>query len=144
MVNNLTSQIFILKLSLIFIFAFIVNTQSFPNALRCPVNPFKTYPLKDLPSHNIPGLEGVSSNFLHWFVGFTDAEGCFRIEFRNIRSITFNFEINLHMDDRAALDHIIKTLKVGRVTVSGGLARLKICSYADIKTVIIPIFSSIP
>lgn len=41
--------------------------------------------------------------FIEWFVGFTEAEGCFKIKPRyrdgRIISFQFEFEIHLHIDD---------------------------------------------
>lgn len=57
--------------------------------------------------------------FVEWFVGFTEAEGCFKFKprYRNdkIISFQFEFEIHLHIDDFNLLDYIKKTLKMGNV-----------------------------
>lgn len=57
--------------------------------------------------------------FLQWFVGFTEAEGCFKIKPRyregHIISFQFEFEIHLHIDDLKLLDYIKKTLNIGNV-----------------------------
>ena len=57
--------------------------------------------------------------FIEWFVGFTEAEGCFKIKPRYrdgiIISFQFEFEIHLHIDDFDLLDSIKKTLKMGNV-----------------------------
>ena len=57
--------------------------------------------------------------FIEWFVGFIDAEGCFKFKprYRNDRIISFQFEfeIHLHIDDLNLLDLIKKTLKMGNV-----------------------------
>jgi hypothetical protein len=34
---------------------------------------------KSLPTHNIKSLPDATKQFLQWFVGFVDAEGCFAI-----------------------------------------------------------------
>lgn len=57
--------------------------------------------------------------FVEWFVGFAEAEGCFKFKprYRNDRIISFQFEfeIHLHIDDFNLLDYIKKTLKMGKV-----------------------------
>jgi hypothetical protein len=50
------------------------------------------YSLKSLPPHNIIGLSHISSEFLNWFVGFTDAEGCFNIA-KNLNKHIFRYTI---------------------------------------------------
>lgn len=46
----------------------------------------------------------TDSEFKQWFVGFTDAEGCFRIAINNNNKvISFNFAIGLHIDDQEVL-----------------------------------------
>ena len=61
---------------------------------------------------------GLTKSFLFWFAGFTDSEGNFIITQRNtLNSIYFGFRfrIRLHIDDKATLDFIQKTLGVGTV-----------------------------
>ena len=57
--------------------------------------------------------------FIEWFVGFTEAEGCFKIKPRYrdgiIISFLFEFEIHLHIDDFNLLDYIKKTLKMEKI-----------------------------
>ena len=52
-------------------------------------------------------------------MGFTEAEGCFKIKPRYrdgiIISFQFEFEIHLHIDDFDLLDSVKKTLKMGNV-----------------------------
>jgi hypothetical protein len=63
----------------------------------------------------------IDSNFLEWFVGFTDAEGCFIINpflKRNklsILSFSFMFKITLHKDDEKVLRIIKDRMKIGGV-----------------------------
>ena len=46
----------------------------------------------------------TDSEFKQWFVGFTDAEGCFRIAINNKNKvISFNFSILLHIEDKEVL-----------------------------------------
>ena len=57
--------------------------------------------------------------FIQWFVGFTEAEGCFKIKPRyregKFISFQFEFEIHLHIDDLTLLNLIKETLKIGNV-----------------------------
>ena len=61
--------------------------------------------------------------FIQWFVGFTEAEGCFKIKPRyregKFISFQFEFEIHLHIDDLTLLNHIKETLKIGNVYANG-------------------------
>ena len=46
----------------------------------------------------------LSSDFIEWFVGFTDAEGCFQITpQRSGNAFEFRISFGLHIDDRAVL-----------------------------------------
>lgn len=59
--------------------------------------------------------------FLAWFIGFVDAEGCFKIKpkYRQnkdlVHSFYFEFEIHLHKDDVRVLEFIRDSLGFGRV-----------------------------
>ena len=57
--------------------------------------------------------------FFQWFVGFTEAEGCFKFKprYRNgkIISFQFEFEIHLHIDDIELLNRIKENLNIGNV-----------------------------
>jgi hypothetical protein len=63
----------------------------------------------------------IDSKFLEWFVGFTDAEGCFIIQrfFKknqlSISSFVFMFKITLHKDDEKVLRIIKDRLRIGGV-----------------------------
>ena len=57
--------------------------------------------------------------FKQWIVGFSDAEGCFRIAINNKNKvISFNFAILLHIDDLEVLEFIKNKLNCGRVYTS--------------------------
>ena len=62
------------------------------------------------------------SKFYSWFVGFTDAEGCFLIHIlynkdkTKVKAISFVFQIQLHEDDANVLEYIHIKLGVGKVT----------------------------
>jgi LAGLIDADG endonuclease len=63
----------------------------------------------------------IDSKFLEWFVGFTDAEGCFFINRflkknkLSISSFAFMFKITLHKDDEKVLRIIKDRLRIGGV-----------------------------
>ena len=76
--------------------------------------------------------------------GFTDSEGNFIITTRNtLNSINFGFifRIRLHIDDKATLDFIQKTLGVGRVYEENDECIFVVYKFEDIISVIIPIFT---
>jgi hypothetical protein len=65
----------------------------------------------------------IDSKFLEWFVGFTDAEGCFIINRflkknkLSISSFVFMFKITLHIDDEKVLRIIKDRLRIGGVRI---------------------------
>lgn len=65
--------------------------------------------------------DSIDSKFLEWFVGFTDAEGCFIINpflkknELSISSFVFMFKITLHKDDEKVLRIIKDRLRIGGV-----------------------------
>lgn len=63
-----------------------------------------------LPFHNINRISKVSSEFLQWFAGFTDAEGNFLISIDSLGYVVFRFRIVLHVDDIEVLQKIRNTL----------------------------------
>jgi hypothetical protein len=90
-------------------------------------------------------LKNVSSEFLYWFSGFTDAEGNFLISIDR-QYVRFRFKISLHIDDVEVLNTIKSNLNVGTVTLESSR---KCCSYViqdyeQIKSVICPIFNAYP
>lgn len=57
----------------------------------------------------------INDEFLHWFSGFTDAEGNFLITIdRNY--VKLRFKISLHIDDLKVLQIIQSNLNIGRIT----------------------------
>lgn len=90
-------------------------------------------------------LERVSSDFLHWFSGFSDGEGNFLITLDR-EYVKFRFKITLHIDDVEVLNTIKSNLNIGRVTLENSKNRCSFIveSYADIKNVICSIFRSFP
>ena len=57
-------------------------------------------------------------DFLEWFRGFTDAEGCFFIGRNKDKYFKFVFKITLHLDDRGVLEYIKKFLEIGKIYIS--------------------------
>jgi len=86
---------------------------------------FKSYystSAKQVTKEAIPGAclpSGLSlENFKWWFVGFSDGESCFYILSKkdlqgNIKSFSFKFKIELHLDDSKVLNMVHETLKLG-------------------------------
>ena len=60
----------------------------------------------------------LTLDFIEWFRGFTDAEGCFHIYKRRGNYFEFRFSIGLHIDDKAALDYIYDNLQIGKVKLN--------------------------
>jgi hypothetical protein len=63
----------------------------------------------------------MSNSIIQWFVGFSEAEGCFKIKpkYRSgkstVHSFNFEFEIHLHIDDIKLLKYISDSLSIGKV-----------------------------
>jgi len=95
--------------------------------------------IKSLSSQCEPKL---TKEFLRWFVGFVDAEGCFLIS----RNCTFKFVIELHKDDKEVLLKIAEKLDVGTIQSgkNGDSVSFNVCRLDDIVRVIIPIFDEFP
>lgn len=66
-------------------------------------------------NENFNNKVNINDGFLHWFSGFTDAEGNFLITIdRNY--VKLRFKISLHIDDIKVLQIIQSNLNIGRVT----------------------------
>lgn len=86
-----------------------------------------------------------NEEFKQWFVGFTDAEGCFRIGINNKNKvISFNFTIGLHIDDRGVLEFIKNRLNCGNVFTSENAATFFVTKISDIQNILIPIYEEFP
>jgi len=87
--------------------------------------------------------------FIQWFVGFAEAEGCFKIKprYRNgkIISFGFEFEIHLHADDFKLLEYIKERLNLGNVYLNTdrNACNLTVASEKELCE-IIRIFDSFP
>lgn len=80
-------------------------------------------------------------NFINWFVGFTDGEGCFQIiNNKTKKTVTFSFVINLHLDDKNTLEYIQQNLGVGKIKSRNTSVKFEITDYNSIKNILIPIF----
>lgn len=84
----------------------------------------------------------LSNDFIEWFRGFTDAEGCFLLV-KIGNNFAFRFLIKLHLDDAPVLDFIQKTLGLGRVTIYESSAIFSITSQKEIQF-IIELFTKYP
>ena len=85
------------------------------------IRKYTSLPLKDVNLNGTTLSSTLDSNFLQWFVGFTDAEGCFFIvpspgkNKKITSSFAFMFKISLHRDDEMVLRYISDKLGVGGV-----------------------------
>lgn len=85
----------------------------------------------------------IPNEFIQWFRGFTDAEGCFLIV-KTGNSFAFRFTIKLHKDDLTLLNYIKSSLgDIGNIATEGSLAYFKVTSISEIRS-IIEIFSIYP
>jgi hypothetical protein len=84
----------------------------------------------------------LSRDFLEWFRGFTDGEGCFIIHHPagKVNSFIFNFKIELHKDDVKVLYFIQSILRIGSVHTYRSAANFVVSTQDEIK-VIVDIFS---
>lgn len=84
----------------------------------------------------------LSQDFIEWFRGFVDAEGCFYLNKDQGSNYKFRFKIVLHIDDKGVLDFIQNTLKIGKVSTMKSKAALTVSAKKEI-SLIIYIFSSL-
>ena len=91
-----------------------------------------------------PGGKKWDDKFLQWFIGFTDAEGCFLIQTKNKSEVHFCFKITLHIDDSAVLFLIKDKLGIGVVSIKGNSCTFSIHSFQHIVDVLVPIFDKYP
>ena len=102
---------------------------------------------EDLPPYLKKVIPHTSRQFIEWFVGFTDGEGCFLVIFKqNETYVVLNFVIELHIDDIEVLYKIVQNLGIGKVikTKNRNSARLYVDKFDDIVKVLIPIFKEFP
>jgi hypothetical protein len=95
-------------------------------------------------SLNLNKFKFVNKEWLEWFVGFTDAEGCFSIvKIKNLNFIFF-FRIRLHKDDIKVLQDISNTLELLPPFVDGNSALLLVTDLTRITNILIHIFINNP
>jgi hypothetical protein len=82
------------------------------------------------------------ADFIEWFRGFTDGEGCFFIA-KNNNYFRFFFQIKLHIDDRNVLNFIKEYLGIGKIYTSKNEATFVVTAKEEVK-IIIDIFSKSP
>ncbi len=80
--------------------------------------------------------ERVKANFLEWFRGFVDGEGCFSIGEVGKIHFKFTISIGLHVDDLKALEFIKETLKMGNIFIAGSMDSWAVTRQKDIKKII--------
>ena len=84
------------------------------------------------------------TEFLQWFVGFTDAEGSFWINIKNNSEVHFVFQITLHIEDSAVLYYIRDKLDIGLVTIQGKTCSYRVHAFQTIVETLVPIFDKYP
>ena len=90
------------------------------------------------------GEKKLDEKFIQWFIGFTDAEGCFLIQTKNKSEVQFCFKITLHIDDSAVLFLIKDKLGIGVVSIKGNTCTFSIHTFQHIVDVLLPIFDKYP
>ena len=78
----------------------------------------------------------LGKEFIEWFTGFTDAEGCFMIVHLRDNFWRFSFEIKLHKDELNVLEKIQEMLGIGNIYASGSSCRLIVTKQQEIKKII--------
>ena len=84
------------------------------------------------------------TEFIQWFVGFTDAEGSFWINIKNNSEVHFVFQITLHIEDSAVLYYIRDKLDIGLVTIQGKTCSYRVHAFQTIVETLVPIFDKYP
>lgn len=84
-----------------------------------------------------------SVEFIEWFSGLVDGEGCFYISKAGGHNFAFNFTIGLHIDDIDMLLNVEKTLALGRVEIKNNVANFIVNKKSEIRK-IIDIFNNRP
>ena len=84
----------------------------------------------------------LNSDFIEWFVGFTDAEGAFMINIKKNKEAHFIFQIALHIDDINVLYIIRDKLGFGVVSINGNTCSFHVHSFKVIVESLLPIFDN--
>ena len=98
------------------------------------------FSLQNKEINNKKNEKELDTNFLQWFVGFTDAEGCFLIQTKNNSEVHFSFKITLHIEDSAVLFLIREKLGIGIVNIKGNTCSFTVNSFQLILDILLPIF----
>lgn len=106
------------------------------------VNKAGSYSCETKPNNNSYYLCLSEENFMEWFRGLVDGEGCFYIKVSDI-SIRFRFDIYMHKDDTDMLKYIAERLGVGRVYIGDHFTSYVVSSQKDLLK-IISIFDKYP
>nr|QDG01226.1 LAGLIDADG endonuclease [Scytalidium sp.] len=88
----------------------------------------------------------LDQNFIHWLVGFTDAEGNFNISLKGLKNNTYNsliltYQIDLHIDDLQVLEYIKNKLNCGSISKSGDKCNYFVNDQKSLINVILPLFN---
>lgn len=90
----------------------------------------------------------LDKNFINWLAGFTDAEGNFNISLKGLQedkynSVNLTYQITLHINDLAVLEHIKDKLNCGSISKSGDKCNFFVTDQKSLINVIIPIFNNV-
>lgn len=88
----------------------------------------------------------LDKNFIHWLVGFTDAEGNFHISLKGLQDNRYNslnliYQITLHKDNLYILEYIKDKLNCGSISKSGDRCNYFVNDQKSLINVILPIFN---
>nr|ABI15910.1 putative LAGLIDADG endonuclease/maturase [Ophiostoma himal-ulmi] len=120
----------------------IINDECFAAS---PLRRFAASPLRRFAAQY---FNKDNNKFLEWFVGFTDAEGCFHIKKKTMSNgntrYYFEFVIKLHIDNVALLKHIQESLGIGRIAIrtNSSICSFEVGSEKDLR-ILIDIFDNI-
>jgi hypothetical protein len=90
-------------------------------------------------------FRGMSdSEFIEWFVGFIDGEGCFFIDISKKNTISFLLTIGVHIDDLGTLEFIKNRLNCGNIYTTNKLGTFNVKRINDIQNILIPLFDKFP
>ena len=83
-------------------------------------------------------------DFLEWFRGLVDGEGCFMITpNKNDKNFTFRFIIYMHVDNKNMLEYVAQRLKIGKIYFDDHFVHFKVSKQSEVK-IIINIFDQYP
>ena len=83
--------------------------------------------------------EMSDSEFVEWFVGFVDGEGCFFIDISKKNVISFILTIGLHIEDLSTLEFIKERLNCGKIYTTEKIAKFDVKRINDIQNILIPL-----